>query len=262
MSQRHPLAVLIYISLVALLLSVKELRSTFAAISLIDPPVAVDDSYSIHNQTLLKPMTNDYHPDGYGLFFNAIETQPQHGILIQYNAEWYTYRPNYGYTGSDSFTYSIKDSSNNIDVGTVNLTVVNQAPIAVPDFYIKSGPLLITPAANDYDPDPDPLNFQSIVTQPQHGTLSQYYFGVYTYSPTSGYTGFDSFTYRIVDSLGATNEGTVYLLVLSQAPPAAPIPYDCAPPADPPGRSCFNPGTGRTPTSAEWSWRSFGARVT
>lgn len=243
MRGRYTIAFLIGI-VVIFLLSGKQLRLTYAELYLSNPPVAVDDFYTIHNQTLLKPMTNDYHPDGYGLFFNAIETQPQHGMLIQYNAEWYTYHPAYGYTGSDSFTYSIRDSLNNIDVATVNLTVVNQAPIAVPDFYIKSGPLLMTPAANDYDPDPDPLQFQSIVTQPQHGTLSVYYTGTYTYSPTGGYTGFDSFTYSIVDSLGATNTGTVYLLVLSQAPPAAPVAYDCKTPSDPPGPACFSPGAG------------------
>jgi len=164
---------------------------------------------------LVTPMTNDYNSDPYGgLSFNAVESQPQHGTLTQYNPESYTYHATYGYTGSDSFTYSIKDGLNNISTATVNISVVNQAPIAVPDFYIKVNSVLMTPAANDFDPDVgDGLSFQSILTQPQHGTLSLYTTGTYTYTPTGGYTGFDSFTYSIVDSLGLTNTGTVYLLV-------------------------------------------------
>jgi RHS repeat-associated protein len=334
MSQRHSFAVLIYVSLVVLLLPVQELQLTFAAIGFNGPPVAVDDNYTVHNQLLLSPMTNDYNPEGDGLSFNAIETQPQHGQLFIYTTGSYTYRAAYGYTGSDTFTYSIKDSANNIATatvyitvvnqppvavtdsytvhyqllitppgndydpegdgvsfdsivtqpqhgtlflyntgtytyratygyvgadsftykikdglglyatGTVNINVVNQSPVAVPDFYLKTGPLLITPTENDFDPDADSISLQNIVTQPQHGTLSVYVTGTYTYSPTGGYTGFDSFTYRVIDNLGATNEGTVYLLVLSQAPPAAPVPHDCGAPSDPPGPSCFSAGTG------------------
>jgi len=244
MCRRHTVAVSVLVA-VAFLLSAKELRPTHATLSGNDPPVAVDDNYTVHGHLLLTPVANDYNPEGDGLSFNAIETQPQHGTLSYYNPESYTYHPAYGYVGSDSFTYSIKDGSNNIDIGTVNITVVNQAPIAVPDFYIKSGPLLITPAANDFDPDVgDGLNFQSLLTQPQHGTLNVYTTGSYTYTPTSSYTGFDSFTYSIIDSLGATNSATVYLLVLSQAPSAPPPPYGCSEPKDPGGDSCLNPEGG------------------
>jgi Bacterial Ig domain len=174
MSQRNPLILLIVIAVAFVLSTI--LRSTSAAISSNNPafaPVAVDDNYTVHHQLLLTPMTNDYNSDPYGgLSFNAVESQPQHGTLTQYNPESYTYHATYGYTGSDSFTYSVKDGLNNISTATVNITIVNQAPIAVPDFYIKVNSLLITPAANDFDPDVgDGLSFQSIVTQPHHGTL-------------------------------------------------------------------------------------------
>ena len=214
--------VLIYISLVALLLSVKELPSTLAAINLNGPPVAVDDNYTVHNQMLLTPMTNDYNPEGDGLSFNAIETQPQHGQLFIYTTGQYTYRATYGYTGSDSFTYSIKDSTNNTATATVYITVVNQAPVAVTDSYTIHNQLLITPPANDYDPEGDGVSFDSIVTQPQHGTLFLYTTGTYTYRATYGYVGADSFTYKIKDGLGLYATGTVNLNVVNQAPVAVP----------------------------------------
>jgi len=207
-------------------------------------PVAVTDSYTVHYQLLITPPGNDYDPEGDGVSFDSIVTQPQHGTLFIYTTGTYTYRATYGYVGADSFTYKIKDGLGLYATGTVNINVVNQAPIAVPDFYIKTGPLLITPTQNDFDPDPDSISFQSIITQPQHGTLSVYTTGTYTYSPTAGYTGFDSFTYSMVDSLGATAQATVYLLVLSQAPPPAEPPYSCSCPADPGGSSGFDPETG------------------
>ena len=114
MSRRHVLAVLICVGLVSLLLSAKELRSSFAASSVNDPPVAVDDSYTVHGHKLMHLMDNDYNPEGDGLTFNALESQPQHGTLSLYTTGSYTYHPTYGYVGPDSFTYSIKDSANNI----------------------------------------------------------------------------------------------------------------------------------------------------
>ena len=63
MSQRRPVVLVICISVIALLLSINELRSTFAAIGTNNPPVAVNDSYTIHNQLLLSLIQNDYDPD-------------------------------------------------------------------------------------------------------------------------------------------------------------------------------------------------------
>ncbi len=222
MSQRHSFAVLIYVSLLVLLLPVQELQSTFAAIGFNGPPVAVDDNYTVHNQLLLSPMTNDYNPEGDGLSFNAIESQPQHGQLFIYTTGSYTYRAAYGYTGSDTFTYSIKDSANNIATATVYITVVNQPPVAVTDSYTVHHQLLITPPGNDYDPEGDGVSFDSIVTQPQHGTLFLYNTGTYTYRATYGYVGADSFTYKIKDGLGLYATGTVNINVVNQAPVAVP----------------------------------------
>jgi len=151
MSRRHPFTILALIGVVFALSTIVGPIST--AVSFNDPPVAVDDYYTIHNQMLLSPMTNDFNPEGDGLSFNAIDSQPQHGQLFIYTTGSYTYRANTGYTGADSFTYSIKDSANNIATATVYITVVNQPPVAMTDSYTVHNQLLITPRENDYDPD-------------------------------------------------------------------------------------------------------------
>jgi len=121
----------------------------------------------------------------------------------------------------------------------VNINNVNQAPVANADFYILHASLLISPMQNDSDPDADSISFQAITTQPQYGTLLVYNTGNYIYSPNSGYTGSDSFTYSIQDSLGLTSTGTVYIFVFSQAPAAAPPPHSCSCPSDPGKKSSF-----------------------
>lgn len=62
MSRRHTVAAVLVA--IAFLLSAKELRPTVAILSANDPPVAVDDNYTVHGQLLLTPASNDYNPEG------------------------------------------------------------------------------------------------------------------------------------------------------------------------------------------------------
>ncbi len=159
-------------------------------------------------------MQNDTDPDGDGILFVSIATQPQHGTLA-YNGEGnYIYRPTSGYVRSDSFTYTIRDTLWAYSTGTANINVVNQAPIALADFYAIHGSLLVTPVQNDTDPDADNIIFDSLASQPQHGTLAYVRPGEYTYTPSGGYLGSDSFTYTIRDTLGAYSTGMVTLWMI------------------------------------------------
>jgi YD repeat-containing protein len=208
-------------------------------------PVANTDSYTVHASRVIYPAQNDTDPDGDSITFQAIATQPQHGWLSGIAQGGYSYISyGGGYVGSDSFTYTIKDSLGLFATGTVNIELVNQAPVANPDFYVLHAPLLIYPKQNDIDPDNDMTTFQAIATQPAHGWLSPYAQGAYTYQPYGGYTGSDTFTYTIVDSLGAVSTGTVYLFLFSQAAAAALPPHSCACPVDPGKKSSFTPTLG------------------
>ena len=53
--------------------------------------------------------------------------------------------------------------------------------------------------ANDTDPNGDALT-AVLVTNPSHGTLTLNANGSFTYTPTAGYTGPDSFVYRARDA--------------------------------------------------------------
>ncbi len=74
------------------------------------------------------------------------------------------------------------------------------------------------------DPDNNPLTY-SIVNPPQHGTLSGSFAGqLQTYTPTAGYTGSDSFTFRANDGTANSNTATVSITVVDPASCPANLP--------------------------------------
>ena len=217
------------------------------------PPVAVDDSYSLHGSLNVPGngiIANDWDPDGNSIHLQSC-TQSAHGTTTctpTYNS--FTYFPNQGYAGSDSFTYQVCDSLGACAMGTVNLTVINSPPIAVADAYIVypyygnlnlPGPNALRD--NDSDPDGDPRSIQSL-TQAQHGTVTySWTYGSLTYAPQDGYSGNDGFTYQLCDNLGMCSNATVYLLVISGPAIGGKVPY--APcPTDPSCNAAFSPGSG------------------
>src|SRR5216683_7217245 len=97
-------------------------------------------------------------------------------------------------------------SGNACASSTVTLTVVNQAPTPGDDSYTAHGTLSVAPYGvliNDSDPDGDGLSITDAGSRTlAHGSLTLYTSGSFSYIPNYGYTGPDSFTYTIQDSLG------------------------------------------------------------
>ncbi|HXM51509.1 MAG TPA: Ig-like domain-containing protein [Pyrinomonadaceae bacterium] len=190
-----------------------------AALNVINsPPTPVNKSFTVHGYTLLGDLlSGDSDPDGDSLNFNSIQTYPQHGSLFTSpTLQTPAYSPNSGYTGPDSFVYQICDSLGLCANATVTLNAVNSAPTPLnKSFTVHGYTLLGDLLSGDSDPDGDSLNFDSIQSYPQHGSLfTSPTLQTPAYSPNSGYTGPDSFTYRICDSLGLCGIGTVTLTVL------------------------------------------------
>lgn len=63
--------------------------------------------------------------------------------------------------------------------------------------------------ANDVDPEDDPLTVDSIVTEPNHGTVSILPDGTVTYTPNTDFFGEDSFIYRVCDTENQCAEATI-----------------------------------------------------
>ena len=69
------------------------------------------------------------------------------------------------------------------------------------------------------DPDGHTVSLDSVATASAQGGVIALNAGLYTYTPPSGYTGNDSFTFVVRDSCGGTTTGTMSVVVLSGALP-------------------------------------------
>ncbi|MGH9206812.1 MAG: Ig-like domain-containing protein, partial [Acidimicrobiales bacterium] len=115
---------------------------------------------------------------------------------------------------------------------TWTITDTPRAPIAVNDSYGTQTNTTLTVGAsqgvlaNDTDPDGNPLTATALST-PQHGTLAANADGSFTYTPATGYSGPDSFTYQATDGILNSNTATVSINVHStnHAPVANPDSY-------------------------------------
>jgi|GEM_PF-1483323 len=110
-----------------------------------------------------------------------------------------------------------------LDKVSVGIPSVNTAPVAVADSYsTNQNTALVVPAAgvlsNDTDSESNPLT-AAVVANPTSGTLALSANGSFTYTPNSGFSGSDSFTYKANDGTSDSNTATVSITV---NPPVAP----------------------------------------
>ncbi|HET7650766.1 MAG TPA: Ig-like domain-containing protein, partial [Gammaproteobacteria bacterium] len=142
----------------------------------------------------------------------------------------FTYTPNAGFTGDDSFTFTAIDTS----INTVSATATVSLSVSPPPTAA------VNPLANDatlslYENQPlngslsavdangNPLSY-AIATQPAHGKISvTAASGAFVYTPDAGYAGKDSFTFIATDTVSklASSAATVTLNVTS--PPLADV---------------------------------------
>ncbi|WP_167736206.1 Ig-like domain-containing protein [Nocardioides sp. 503] len=197
-----------------------------------DAPVAVGDVYSVAEDSVLtvtaanKVTLNDTDAESSALTA-VLVSGPSHGTLTLNADGTFTYTPQGGYDGADSFTYRADDGSDGSNVVTVTLTVtgVNDAPVAVGDAYSVAEDSVLTVTAadkvtlNDTDADGDALT-TTVASAPVHGTLSLNPDGTFVYTPAADFHGTDSFTYVANDGQDDSVPGTVTITVadLDDAP--------------------------------------------
>jgi hypothetical protein len=180
------------------------------------PPTPTNPSVSVNYQTATSITLS---ATGQGPITYAVATQPTHGTLTG-TAPSLTYTPTGTYVGSDLFTYTATNTGGSA-VGTVTITV-QPAPVvpvaqnsSVAVAYNTATPITAVAGGGNGNT----LSY-SRVTAPAHGTLSAFTGAVATYTPTSGYIGADSFTFKVTDGTSTSNVATVSITV-NQASPVA-----------------------------------------
>lgn len=191
-----------------------------------DPPVAANNSYSIvqgGTLTVAAPgvLGNDSDPDGNPLTA-ALVAGPAAGTLtLNADGSFNYVAPNT--TGAQSFTYQAGDGSLSSNTATVTLTVfANRAPVTVNDTAsapvrrtVAYTPVVIAVLTNDSDPDApnntiDPATVAISTAPNKGGTVSVNAGGTINYTPRRAFRGTETFSYRVLDTLGAlSNAATV-----------------------------------------------------
>lgn len=189
-----------------------------------DPPVTQPDTYSVHRGATLSiqspgVLINDTDIEGNSRTAVLVSGAANGTLTLNSNGS-FTYTPNLGFVGQDTFTYRARDSlgaDGNVATVTINVQDINDAPVAAGNSYStpQDVPLTISAPgilANDTDSNRDPLS-AVLVTGPTNGSLTLNADGSFTYVPNPGFGGNDSFTYRASDGLAESNLATVTIRV-------------------------------------------------
>jgi hypothetical protein len=153
---------------------------------------------------------------------------PQNGTATADPSGTITYTPAPGFSGLDSFNYTVSDGLG----GTASATVVvevtfvdegNTPPQASDDAATtpEDSGVAVEVLANDTDPDGDQLSVSS-VGSPQNGTATADPSGTISYTPAPDFSGPDGFTYTVSDGRGGTASASVAVEVTAvNDPPTA-----------------------------------------
>jgi VCBS repeat-containing protein len=202
-----------------------------------DAPVGVADTYVTATGTKLSVaafgvLKNDTDVDNPTLSAKLV-SGPSHGTLSFVGNGAFSYTPNPGFSGIDTFTYTASDGKLSSAPTTVTIRVGIARPVANNDTatVAEGGLTAIDVLANDTDADSTPGTNDALVPAtlavirlPAHGTATVNRDGTITYTNNGDEDATDSFTYNVQDNTGTlSNTATVNITITPvNDPPTAP----------------------------------------
>ncbi|MBA4387140.1 MAG: hypothetical protein C0404_04105, partial [Verrucomicrobia bacterium] len=144
---------------------------------------------------------------------------PSHGTMTVSNMT-FRYIPVTNYTGSDAFTWRMSYGESSLTGSTATATCSislwdSLSPIARDQKVVSIRDQAVSIAASFVDPNPGPSSVVSIVTGTGNGNLAVSGTS-FTYAPNPGWTGTDTFTWKINDGLADSNIATNRILVRAE----------------------------------------------
>jgi hypothetical protein len=196
-------------------------------------PVCDDASYTVQSgsQLVISGLCSD--ADGDAISPSPVDF-PDHGSLGPGPAGGATYVSFPGYVGDDSFTFKASAGGEESNVATVSITVTPAPNVNPPQCFDSSTTVYNDGSGNGisvfcFDSDTAPGDLTgTVVDPPQHGDISgtlRVQNSTAQYTPDPGFSGTDSFTYRVSDGPHESNLATMMLSVV--IPPAGNEPPTC-----------------------------------
>ena len=191
-------------------------------------PVAVNDTITTTEDnftTAGNVLTNDTDAEGNPLtIVNPGVITTAHGAVVLQSDGTFNYAPIPNFNGQDSFTYRVSDgtATSNLATVTINVTTVNDAPVALPNAYVAAGSFtssnrsvsgnVIADTPADFDFDGDSLRAVLVDPPDKHnnGTFVLNDNGSFSYR-ANRFAGTDTFSYYVTD--GITNSNTITVLI-------------------------------------------------
>ena len=185
-----------------------------------DGPLAGPDSFTLFEDNdraavlfVNDVLINDIDVDNDTLTVNTTPTvAPVNGILTLNADGTFLYTPTADFAGGDSFTYEVNDGNGGITTAVASITVnpFNDAPSAGDDTYTTTEDVGFGTSAgiddvlqNDSDIEGDALTVNTTpVRAPDHGLLTLFADGSFSYTPDADFNGIDGFDYVVDDGNG------------------------------------------------------------
>ncbi len=186
-----------------------------------DAPIANNQNITTPEDVALAITLSGNDAEGSALTYSIV-SPPTNGFLSG-SAPNVTYTPVLNYNGSDNFTFKVNDGTVDSSPATVTIDVtpVNDPPIANSQSanYNLNTPKGITLTGSD--PEGTSLTFL-VLTFPTNGTLTGTAPNL-TYTPNTGYSGAETFTFHVSDGVATSAIATVSLSLTpgSNLPPVA-----------------------------------------
>jgi VCBS repeat-containing protein len=190
-----------------------------------DPPVANADTFTTGEDETLNisaangVLANDTDPEPGTTLTAVLDSNVSSGTLNLEPSGAFRYVPAPGFFGTATFSYHANDGelNSNTTTVTINVSEVNDPPVAVADAYTtaEDTPLTVSAAngvlANDSDPDAGTTLTAAVVGNISNGTLVMQPNGSFTYTPGTNFNGTATFTYQARD--GAASSATVTVTI-------------------------------------------------
>jgi VCBS repeat-containing protein len=142
---------------------------------------------------------------------------PTRGTITSFNSNGsFTYRPQANFSGTDSFAVSVSSARGGAASATItfNISGVNDAPVAINDFFAvsASGLSALAVLPNDSDVENDTLTV-TLVGTPLVGTATVNADKTVNLSLPAGYAGTSIFEYRVTDPAGLSSTAKAAVFV-------------------------------------------------